>query len=478
MNVSSPRRWLVLPRPTGWRLFVLLVVLSLGSEYWNKNPLSLGGVQVPWPLFILALLVLPFTVPRHEWRWTALLRVPGVLGPLLLFWVCCGLSIAGLALAPGGGDVREFLKTFLHLTAYVVFVYALVKWMTWARLALLVRAYYVLGIVAAALSILQFLHGTFGLFSWMSLLRLQSFEYQVGGGLTVGFRASSLFGEASWAARYFVHWIALGLAFWWRTRQRRHLAAVSLFVVAFYVANSLLGYAVLCAFLVAIAGAQLRRHDMFSLTQRQKIALAAGAYALLLLWGAGLTPRLPDLIDRSIARMELVLSDRGGAVSNRIDGVLAGLDVWRLAPVFGVGLGNIDRHIVRFYRDPEWVLRSQFASDSVYVQILAEGGLPAFLAFLWFWARLVTFPRIPWYSPPAGSTPALARSWMRFLQVDLLAQAVGMLNSADYLNPHLWTVVGIVLASRSLTLRQAAAEAMVITRERAPIGALRPVEGL
>ncbi|MBA3298235.1 MAG: O-antigen ligase family protein, partial [Acidobacteria bacterium] len=415
-----------------------------------KNALPLAGLEVPWPHFMVALLLLPLLVPRRDRRWSAVLRLPRPLGPMLLFWASCGLSVTSLALSPGS-DPFQFLKTFGHLTIYVVFVCVVVKWITWPRLLLLVNAYYVLGIAAAMLSLLQMLHGGFGFFPWLAPILFQSAEYAVGEGLTTGFRASSFFGEPSWAARYYVHYLALALAFWVQTRRRRHLVALALFIVAFYGANSLLGYVILGTFLVAAAVAQMWRRNMFTLGRTQKMVLGGAAYVFLLLWLTGTTPKLPDLLDRSIARVGLVMRGGGGA-GNRIDSVYAGLEVWKRAPVLGVGFGNIDRYIEPFYRDPAWVLRSQHASDSLYVQLVAETGIPGLLAFLWFWGRLL------WFSTPraslAGHPEAVeAYGWLRFLQLDLFAQAVGMINASDYMNPHLWTVVAIVLGCKVVVIR-------------------------
>lgn len=453
MTRDGLRRLLVLPRPTAWRVFVLLLVTALGSEYWDKDPFAFGGLAIPWPRFMLAFTLLPLLIPPRGRRWSGLLTLPAPLGPMWLFWLICALSVIGLALAPGGSSAAQFTRTFVHLSVYMVFVTVLVKWITFPRLALLVRSYYALGIVAALLAVLQSVHGTFGVFSWMAPLRFDSAEYTVGEGLTAGFRASSFFGEPSWAARYWIHFLALALAFWWQTRRRRHLAAIALLLVAFYAANSLLGYVILASFVGAGLAAQAWRSSVFSFGRPQKAALAVLAYAAVLLWLLDLTPQLPDLLERSVARVQMVVEGRGGGVSNRIDGVWAGLDVWRLAPVFGVGLGNIDVYIVRFYQDPEWILRSQHASDSVYVQLLAETGVVGLLAFGWFWLRLLWFSAPAGYMDRAGPDAARAFGWMRFLQLDLLAQAVGMINASDYLNPHLWTVIAIVLACKVLVLR-------------------------
>lgn len=445
------RRLFVVPRPTAWRCFVLLLILTLGAEYWNKDALALGPVQLPWPLFLLTLALLPLTVPPGARRWSELLRLPAPLAPMLFFWACCALSILGIALSPASRPV-QYARTLVHLTLYVVFVAAIVKWITWPRLSLLVRAYYVLGVVAAVLSVLQMLHGGFGLFPWLAPLRFQSAEHMMSADLTTGFRSSSFFGEPSWAARYYVHFIAVALAFFVQTRQRRHLAAIVLLLAAFYGANSLLGYVILATFVAAAAVAQAWRSSLFTLGRPQKILLGVVAYLALIGWLLGLMPDAPDLLDRSITRVGLVLQGGGGA-GNRIDSVFAGLEVWKLAPVFGVGIGNIEHYIVPFYQDPAWTLRSQYASDSLYVQLLAEAGLPGLVGFLWFWGRLL------WFAAPgeavlrARPDVAWAYAWMRFLQVDLLAQGVGMLNASDYLNPHLWTVVAMVLACKVFIVR-------------------------
>ena len=455
MNIQQFRHHFVLPRPTAWRVFVVLLMSALATEYWNKDAVPLGGgISLPWPTFMLALLLLPLLVPPSDRRWSAILRLPAPLAPMLVFFACCGLSITGVATSPGGAaSVTQFAKTFVHLTAYVLFCSVVVKWITWRRLFLLVRTYYVVGVLAAVLSVLQFVHGTFGLFPWLTPLRFQSFEYDVGQGFTAGFRASSFFGEASWAARYYVHFIALAIAFWAQTGRRRHLAAIGLFVLAFYTANSLLGYVILGTFLLTAGVAQLWRRNMFSVGHRQRVALMGAAYLFLLLWIARITPPLPDLIDRSVTRVGLILQG-AGAAGNRVDSVFAGLEVWKLAPMVGVGLGNIDRYIVPFYQDPGWIIRSQYASDSVYVQILAESGVIGLAGFLWFVARLVWF-RVP-RDFTAEATPEAVRAygWLRYLQLDLFAQAVGMANAADYLNPHLWTVIAIVLACKVLILRE------------------------
>jgi O-antigen ligase len=181
-----------------------------------------------------------------------------------------------------------------------------------------------------------------------------------------------------------------------------------------------------------------------------------------------LTPPVPDLIGRSIARVNL-FAQGGGAAGNRFDSVWAGLEVWKLAPTFGVGLGNIGGYIVEFYEEREYIFRSRFGSDSLYVQLLAETGVIGLMGFVWFWGHLMRFGS----ARSVGSArpdAKFAYVFLRFLQLDLLAQAVGMLNYADYLNPHFWTVVAIVLSCKTLIIRERAAVPAAVASRPAPIG--------
>ena len=447
-------------RFTAWQLFVLLLIAALGMEYWDKNPLRLpNGLTVPWPRFVLAMAVTPLVLAGAVWRWSALMQVPREMHPLLVFYAGCLVSLTGLLIHPLAPDgLAQFIRTLAHLSLYLLLVYVIVKYISWPRLKLLVDAYYVLGIAAAVLALLQFVNGAFGALPWMSALHFRSATYEVGAGLTMGFRASSIFGEPSWAARYYVHWIALACGYWWFTRDRRHLAALALFLAAFYVANSLLGYVLLGVFALALVLTQMWRRNMFSLSPRRKAALVGIAYVSFLAWLVGFELPLPDLFDRTVRRVGLVLQGGGGS-GNRWDSIIAGLEVWRRAPLFGVGLGNIDGHIVKFYTDKAYIFRSYFGSDSLYVQIAAETGLIGLLGFLYFWVRLIVFRVSPAFTVDQLSAGAAqAYVWLRMLQMDALAQAAGMLNYSDYLSPHLWTFVGISLACRALVRREMAFE--------------------
>jgi hypothetical protein len=452
-------RALTLPRLTGWQLFVFLLVLALGSEYWDKNPLHLpNGVPLPWPRFLLAMAVAPLALGASVWRWSAVASLPREMRSLFIFYGGCALSIVGLLLHPLAPDgVAQFIRTFVHLSLYVVLVYVVVKHVTWERLQLLVGAYYLLGIAAACIALLQFVNGAFGLLPWMAPFHFRSATYEVGAGLTMGFRASSIFGEPSWAARYYVHWMAIACGYWAFTRRPRHLAALVLFGLAFYVANSLLGYVLLGMFVLAFLLVQMWRRNAFSLSPRRKAILAGVVYLGLLAWLLGAEMPLPDLFDRSVRRVGLVVQGGGGS-GNRWDSIFAGLEVWRRAPTFGVGLGNIDGHIVQFYTDKAYVFRSYFGSDSLYVQILAETGVIGLACFLYFWCRLLIF-RVPssFSFAPArvGDGAGQAYSWLRFLQLDALAQMAGMLNYSDYLSPHMWTVVAMLLACQAVVRREA-----------------------
>ena len=89
------------------------------------------------------------------------------------------------------------------------------------------------------------------------------------------------------------------------------------------------------------------------------------------------------------------------------------------------------------------------------MQILAETGVVGLATFLYFWCRLLLFRVPPSFSvAPFGSGAGQAYGWLRFLQLDALAQMFGTLNYSDYLSPHMWTVVAMLLACRAVVRRE------------------------
>jgi len=445
-----------------WKMLVVLLVMALASESFDEHPYLLAqGVSVPWPRFMFVFLLtfavfIMFVLGRRIY-----LNMPAVYQPLFLFWCANQLSIIGILwMGAESSKLLQFIETDVHLTIYIVFVYALLKLADWDRFRFLLRVYYGLGIVAAIVAIMQFVHGNFGWFSWMSNYLFESRSY-----LQVGFRTSSIFGEPMWAARYYVHWIALSLAFYSYSRKRRYIALLLLFGLVFYMAASLLGYLMLSGFVLILLLSQMRGKALPVSRQAKVVAFLAGdllvcILLLSIMFEQGLP--VPHLLETSIERAGEVLQGRGGA-GNRIDGIQAGLRVWQESPLFGVGLGNNYFYIYRFYTDPAFVVRSRFDTDSMYTQMLSEKGLVGLVAFLYFLARMIRTPRTNLF--PVALTESRDREayiLLRFLQMDLVAQAVGMVNYSDLLAPHLWVIVAIVLVLQQVVLK---AHGMVNARE-------------
>ncbi len=447
-------------RDRGWTVYVVLLLAALGSEFVDENPFE-AIPFVPWPRFIavfgLTCFLAYLSLLRREPREPA----PGVKRPVLYFWYFTQLSLLGvLWMGPTADKLLKFFLSDVHFTVYVVFVYALLRLLSWERLWVLVRSYYALGLVAAAVGMVQFVHARTGWFAALPSKLLAIDEtYSV-----VGVRVSALFGEPSYAARYFVHWIALSLAFYTITEKRRYLYGAGLFVFAFYTAASLAGAVVFLAFCGILALVMLRGRR-FRVPRPLKLgALAAGtaaaAYGMLAVVFSWSVP-VPDLIGGTLDRLELVRMGLGGS-HVRFDSVVAGLKVWLLSPAFGVGLGNLRLYVGQFYTEPDTFLRSYMGTDSAYSTILGELGVVGLAAFLYMVFRIVRGP----FAGRAGTLTIHrdhpARTLLAFLQIDFAAQAVGMINYADILSPHLWFVIALILGlQESIARREAGRRAPV-----------------
>ena len=371
-----------------WKIFAVLLMTALGSEFFDKEQYPLTPqFLIPFPRFMLvaSLLFAMFMISILKRR--VRLDVPHAYLPLLLFWYANQLSLVGLLWKGGGiGQVLQFILTDIHLTVYVLFVYMLLKLSDWPRLRFLLRTYYYLGLVAAIVAIFQYVHVDFGWFPWMSTYLFDSGFYR-----QMGFRASSVFGEPSWAARYYIHWIALSLAFYSHSRKKRYIWFLLLFSLVFYMAASLAGYTVLLVFGAIFCWMQIRRRVVSVPRWTKTVLFLAGIIlvctSLLLIIFRG-DIFLPSLIKSSIERFLAVLQGSQG-VEVRLDSIVAGLKVWASSPLFGVGLGNLRFYVAQFYTDPQTFLRSYLGADSAYSQVLAELGLLGLLAFALFLLRVV-----------------------------------------------------------------------------------------
>lgn len=430
-----------------WKMLVVLWMIALGSEYFDKVPYPLTEqFSLPFPRFMLVSLLMFAIFIIWILGNRVHLNVSAIFRPLLVFWVVSQISIIGLIwMGAGSSEVLQFIKTDLHFTVYTAFVYVILSLANWNRIRLLLRLYYCLGIAAAIIAIMQFVHGNFGWLPWMSNYLFQSGVYR-----DVGFRASSVFGEPSWAARYYVHWIALSIAFYAWSRKARYIVFLVLFGVAFYMAASLAGYLVLGAFLVFLL-IQVRGKLLPISHQAKVLAFLTGGLLvcmllLVVMFSSGVP--VPPLLKTSMQRVGQVFQG-GGGVGIRLDASQAGLQLWTDSPVFGVGLGN-----ARFYLPDFFTLDQSFKSfigtDSAHVQILAETGLIGFVAFLYFMVRAIRTPRGNAYRVPESRDRDKAYLLLRFLQIDLAAQVVGMVFYADYLSPQMWTFVGMILALQKI----------------------------
>ncbi len=419
-----------------------MLVIVLGSEFTDKNPLPILPI-LPWPRFMFVLGLMAALYLLHVIARRMPTGLPAGGRPVIFFWYASQLSLIGLVFLRNDGEsLLYFLRTSVHLTLYIVFVLLFLKFASLPNTVHFLKLYYALGVFAALFALLQTIHGRFGVFGWMSNLTLMSGEYR-----QMGFRSASVFGEPSSAGRYFVHWIALSIAFYVGSQSGRYLFATALFFLAAYATGSLAGFFTLIAFVGVLCAAQLGG-SRFSIPLSAKLlALLAvsGVLVLLLLLVNGLVSFAPpDMIRATSERIDLIRMGIGGGFAVRLDSALSALKVWALSPIFGVGLGNTRLYIVEFFSVQDTFIRSYFGSDSMYTQVLAETGVIGLGAFLMLIKHLVTMPAGVSTRIAGGVDPLVIV--LRLLQLDFIAQAIGMVNYSDLLSPHLWVVIALILA--------------------------------
>ncbi len=465
MGLRSPDR--------AWKVLAVLLMLALASEVFDKDPyLVRGGVAIPFARFMAVLSLILAMLLVSLLRRRAGLGLPSLLKPLFFFWLAGQLSILGILWMNAGqrealqlisttGDpvfrtvesstIIQFLRTDAHFTIYILFVYAILKLADWDRVRFLFRAYYVFGILAAIFAVMQFMHGSFGWLPWMSPYLLTSSFYR-----DIGFRASSIFGEPSWAARYYVHWIALSMAFFSISHKTRYLLFLGLFGLAFYMAASLAGYAILLTFVLILAFVRVRSGShLVPVRARKWVFLGSCLLVCFLLISSLFEWSIPmlDVPGKLLDRFGVALAGRGG-MEVRAESSLAGLKVWGLSPLFGVGLGNARFHMPQFFSDAQTLVRSYQNADTVYSQVLAELGVIGFIAFLYFLVKMALPSR---QKAEVAGQPAdmrQAKILLTFLQIDLLAQVVGMANYGDYLSPPFWLFVSMILVLQQFVSRR------------------------
>lgn len=424
----------------------------LGAEYFEKKasvPVALGvGFAVTEPIFAAVLLFMLVGFLFAALLGRINVDLPRSFRPILWFWLACQVSLMSL-LASGldSENLAQFVKTDLHFTTLVVFTFMLVKFCSLARLRALLLTYYSLGVISALFAILQLFHHETGMFGWMSNLMFNSADY---GRYGIGFRTSSFFTEPSWAARYFVHWFALSLAFLATDRRVAHVLLALLFLIAFVISASLSGYSVLLTFLVILSLHWLRTARLVD--RRITLPIVGCALTAIGVWGmlalTGLfSLEVPGWLVAQYDRLNDVWHGEGGfAVRN--DTTLAGMKLWLQHVAVGVGLGNARFHMQDFFLHRRSQVRDYLNADNAYTQLLAEVGIVGTIAFLFVAYRMVSAR-----SPAAHSMfhslhgdKKFATIVYDFLRWDLCAQFVGMFNYGDVLTPHTWFMFGVALS--------------------------------
>jgi len=428
-----------------WKTFILLLCIALGTEFFDKNPfLITNSIYIPYFRFnLVSFIIFYFSILVLLMRRIDL-RFPTVLRPVVLFWFVNQISFLGviwLGLDPN--KIQQFIKTDLNLSLYIIFVCIFLKFVNSQRLEFLLKAYFGLGIFSAAISFLQYTHGNYGLFPWMSDFTFSSGSYRF-----LGFRASSLYGEASWAARYFVHWIALSLALYSYSKKNIYFIFSIIFGLAFIMTGSLGGLLILLSFITILSYNIIRGKVNLSLGAPKIciILLLLIITLYLILSNASLSP---TYIVTTIRRISNVLQGFDSSAFVRLDSSFSAFKVWIISPIFGVGLGNLRFYIEQFFTQEFTFLRSFYTADSYFAIILAECGIIGFIGFSYM---IINLLRNRFNVMDITNIKGLEkrRILLKILQIDFAAQTIGLIAYSDVLSPHYWFIITIILSLKKL----------------------------
>ena len=468
----------------------LLLTIPLTSSPW-VGELASGSVVKPLAGLPLILLLVIWVVPSIITQRT----VPKLSIPLLLFLVVATLGVLGagfIGIQPDMGQtvMSRSLRGYLTLLAGIGFYFAAalipqtsadlqrsLRWLYAGAVLMLVwssvQAFYVLRAVPFP-SLIADLHGAF---SVRPLLEN---------------RVTGLAYEPSWLANLLV---VLYLPFWLASVLKRSsvfpllLKRISVEqlllawgLVVLFLSFSRVGLAsalvVFSALFLALAWKMSKRWAALTMlrlragsrTSRRIVEYAARgaiiavaiAFLVLTAWGlamgaARMNPRIARLFDTNFIKVAtqsehpaLTLANRL-AYAERVVYWEAGLKVFSMYPILGVGLGNTGfffREVAHVYgyRLPE-IIRilngaPQFPNPkSLWIRLLSETGLIGFLVFL-SWLSVMAAAAYKLYT---RGTPLVSMVGLAGL-LALIAQAIEGFSLDTFALPQLWITLGLITA--------------------------------
>ena len=349
------------------RCLVSLVVAALFLERFEKDWWESGRLVVPDVLFVLSICLLAARLAAVARRGSAIRRLVSKEVALIGFVTLLGLlSVAAFFLHDGTLEHgSQVAKTYAH----VVFLMmgALLIGRTFSRGRLVEWAlvtYFVLAVLISSVTIVQAIDQNLVSFGFADTLGLRArTNAEVFARPMATFSEPAYLGYATLVGAF----IGVGLV----ARRHRIVAwvGVTLCIVAFLLAGSVGAIALAAVLLTFLAFRQMTSSGM---TWRREALVPLVALILLVCSTLAVVAPVRETIT---GRVGSIVSGSDPSAQLRAQQNRGSIEIWKKAPVTGVGLGN-----TRFYL-PEYIdvlyepgIGAEFSAANAYLGLLGEVG--------------------------------------------------------------------------------------------------------
>ena len=438
----------------GALLFLSLFMVSYDYKWYGEKT-----VPIPFISVVMATTAAFIYLLMKKIVAKSPIKMPKEFRMILLLFFALQVSIIGLCLNdPTNEKIFQFLRTSVHLLFYVLLVFTIVQLLDFKLLQKIMKFYYVCGIIAACLGILQFMH--------LDLFRIPGMDQLLFGSkklLAMGpIRVTSVFNEPSVLSYFLLDWLAIGLAYFLVRGRKIQLLGLVPILVAFYFCGSVGGY-------IGLSVMALLLLYKFPTTRRQLVLIVIIIIIPLMIW---IFPS--DYFKESISnRIAQITSGIDPSMSMRLDSAQAAVKVWLKSPVVGVGIGNASFYTPLYY-EAGWLLYTEdslfhITADSVFLIILAENGMIGFIAVIIMMLTIIKQQRqvMPLKSPPNNNALldendeiSSGRDILIFaniFRIVVIVNFIGFISSGAFLFPRVWFDMGLLLSVKIAIGSQAAA---------------------
>ena len=278
---------------------------------------------------------------------------------------------------------RHFFKTDLHLFFYIAFVFVMLGLLNRRLFWKILRLYYLCGLVAAFLGILQSINVNYLAIPGMDrFLFGSSFLYKDPGAY---YRAGATLGEPGDFGYFLIHWIGIGTAYFLSRRRKRELINMGIFLTALLMSAPL--GAIITVIVFIFWGVIEFRINIGFLRSVTVIVSIVLLFTFLSFQSSFFHLLIID-------RFTSAVSGSDGSANVRVNSSKMAIQVWLDNPIVGVGIGNY-----RFYRLEKLgvhyrggVIRAG-GVDSIYSLTLVENGLVGFIALSTMILIIIKLPR-------------------------------------------------------------------------------------